>query len=90
MALKPFSWFWMGYWTSFDFVMMIQWLNRILIQVDVHVGFMPNPQDRHDRDRMVVGFTTTFVYLCNQCRSPLKLWDQSPFMGRCTWYNIMW
>jgi len=26
---------------------------------------------RHGRDRMVVGFTTT--YICNQCLSPLKL-----------------
>ena len=33
-------------------------------------------QRRHDRDRMVVGFTTTCT--CNQCLSPLKLWVQIP------------
>ena len=42
------------------------------------------------RDRMVVGFTlpvqsvATFVW-------PLKLWVQTLFVARCTWYNvIMW
>ena len=30
-----------------------------------------------------------YNYLCNQCLSLLKLWVRSPFMGRCTWYNIM-
>ena len=28
--------------------------------------------------------------LCNQCLSPLKLWVRTPFMARCTRYNIMW
>jgi len=28
-------------------------------------------------------------YLCNQCLSPLKLWVRTPFMARCTRYNIM-
>ena len=38
-------------------------------------------------DRMVVGFTTT----CGiSALSPLKLWVQTQFMARCTWYNIMW
>ena len=31
-----------------------------------------------------------YNYLCNQCLSPLKLWVQTPFMSRCTRYNIMW
>ena len=31
-----------------------------------------------------------YNYLCNQCLSPLKLWVQTPFIARCTWYNIMW
>ena len=34
---------------------------------------------------MVVGFT-----ICNQYLSPLKLWVRTPFMARCTRYNIMW
>ena len=28
-------------------------------------------------------------YLCNQCLSSLKLWVWTPFMVRCTWYNII-
>jgi len=39
------------------------------------------------RDRMVVGFTSTYA---NQCLSPLTLWVRTPFMARCTRYNIMW
>jgi len=31
-----------------------------------------------------------YNYLCNQCLSPLKLWVRTPFMVRCTRYNIMW
>jgi hypothetical protein len=31
-----------------------------------------------------------YNYLCNQCISPLKLWVWTPFMARCTRYNIMW
>ena len=31
-----------------------------------------------------------YNYLCNQCLSSLKLWVLTPFMVRCTWYNIMW
>jgi hypothetical protein len=31
-----------------------------------------------------------YNYLCNQCLSPLKLWVRTPFMTRCTRYNIMW
>jgi len=31
-----------------------------------------------------------YNYLCNQCLSPLKLWVRTPFMARCTWYNIIW
>jgi len=31
-----------------------------------------------------------YNYLCNQCLSPLKLWVWTPYMPRCTRYNIMW
>ena len=31
-----------------------------------------------------------YNYLCNQCPSPLKWWVRTPFMARCTPYNIMW
>jgi hypothetical protein len=29
-------------------------------------------------------------YLCNQCLSSLNLWFRTPFMAKCTRYNIMW
>jgi len=29
-------------------------------------------------------------YLCNQWLSQIKLWVRTPFMERCTRYNIMW
>jgi hypothetical protein len=28
-------------------------------------------------------------YLCNQYLLPLKLWVRTPFITRCTWYNIL-
>ena len=31
-----------------------------------------------------------YNYLCNQCPSPLKLWARTPFMAKCTGYNIIW
>ena len=31
-----------------------------------------------------------YNYLCIQCLSPLMLWVWTPFMVRCTRYNIMW
>ena len=31
-----------------------------------------------------------YNYLCNQCLSPLQLWVWTPYMPRCTRYNIMW
>jgi len=31
-----------------------------------------------------------YNYFCNQCLSPLKLWVRTPFIARCTRYNIMW
>jgi hypothetical protein len=30
-----------------------------------------------------------YNYLWNQCLVPLTLWVRTPFMARCTWYNIM-
>ena len=31
-----------------------------------------------------------YNYLCNMRLSPLKLWDRTPFMARCTWDNSVW
>ena len=31
-----------------------------------------------------------YMYLCNQCLLPLTLWVWTPFISRCTRYNIMW
>jgi len=38
---------------------------------------------RRSHDRMVLGFTTTSAYHHKRCVS-------TPFMERCTRYNIMW
>jgi len=32
----------------------------------------------------------SWIYMCNQCLSPLKLWVRTPFMARCIRYNIIW
>ena len=34
----------------------------------------------------------SWIYNClyNQCLSPLKFWVRTPFIARCTRYNIMW
>jgi len=42
-------------------------------------------EGRRGRDHTVV-----YNYLCNQCLSPLKLWDRPPFIARCTRYRIRW
>ena len=34
--------------------------------------------------------TLHIPFLRNQCLSPVKLWVRTPFMPRCTQYNIMW
>ena len=31
-----------------------------------------------------------YTYLCNKCLSTLKLRVRTPFMARCTQYNIIW
>ena len=42
---------------------------------------------RQSRHRMVVGFITTTMYLCNQCLSPLMFWVWISLMTLCTIYN---
>ena len=42
------------------------------------------------RSTFLVDKCLIYNYLCNQCLSPLKLWVRTPFMVRCTQYNIMW
>ena len=34
--------------------------------------------------------SSIYSYICNACLSPPKLWVWTPFMARCTRYNIMW
>ena len=36
------------------------------------------------------GCASPWIRPCNQCLSPLKLWVRTPFIARCTRYNIMW
>ena len=43
--------------------------------------------DHRDRDRMVVGFTTT--YMCNPCLSPLMLWVWVSIRARCTQHYVI-
>ena len=45
------------------------------------------PHSTGGRRGLMLGSWKTF---CNQCLSPLKLWVQTPFMVRCTGYNIIW
>ena len=42
---------------------------------------------RCGRDRMEVGFTTTYA-LCNQCLSPLMLWVRISIRWRCTTLHV--
>jgi hypothetical protein len=44
---------------------------HIFMKGDIQ-NVLEGPLNR-DCNGMVVGFTTTFVYLCNQCLSPLEL-----------------
>jgi len=39
---------------------------------------------RHGRDRMIVGFTTTYAISASEVVS------SNPAQGRCTRYSIMW
>jgi hypothetical protein len=51
------------------------------------------PMHRRGRDRMIVGFTTTFVPSTLYMQSvPIttKVVSMNPVMTRCTQYNIMW
>jgi hypothetical protein len=48
---------------------------------------------RFGHSRNVFSFCYQWIYnyhLYNQCLSPLKLWVRTPFMARCTRYNVMW
>jgi hypothetical protein len=49
-------------------------------------GFKTN-RGHHSRVHMI---SWIYNYLCNQCLSPLMLWDRIPLMVRPTRYNIMW
>ena len=68
----------------------------VKVMTEVHIFMKGDIQNvlegslYHDCDGMVVGFTTTLVYLCNQCLSPLKLWVSTPLMAKFTRYNFMW
>ena len=65
-------------------------LYNLPVTVKINVNWSFTMRGRCGRHRMVVGFTTTTMYLCNQYLSPLKLWVGTPFIARCTRYNIMW
>jgi len=31
-----------------------------------------------------------YIYLCNQCLSPIKMWVWIQLISRYTWCNIIW
>jgi hypothetical protein len=39
------------------------------------------------KDIQAASVSWIYIYLYNQCLSPLKLWVLTPFMARCTRYN---
>jgi len=55
--------------------------------IDLNNAFLLNSQGRRGHDHMVVGFTTSCAI------SAYHHWScefGTPFMARCTQYNIMW
>jgi hypothetical protein len=64
-------------------LVFLQSFNNIIICFMCSL-FLPGPSWSWSYGSLIYNF------LCNQCLSPLKLWVRSPFMARCTPYNIMW
>jgi len=65
----------------------ISWMDAnlcsFMLIVSLYLFCDGDPFTKTRRDccgRMVVGFTTTYLY--NQCQSPLQLWVRTPFMAR--------
>jgi hypothetical protein len=50
------------------------------------IGFLCcfNLRGRRGHDRMVVRFTTIYIFVCNECLSPLMLWVRISIRARCT------
>jgi hypothetical protein len=65
-------------------IFVITWKKRCHLRLLSHL----TEPCSHCRDRMrIVGFTTTCAI--SACHQLIKLWIRTPFMARCTRYNIM-
>jgi hypothetical protein len=70
---------------AFQILLTGEYTKSIIFYVDVVIVYI-NPGGGHrDRDRMVVGFTTTCTI---SALAPPTLCFQIPFMARCIRYNI--
>ena len=79
LYLNSFMTFWPGWLTGFEQNIIYIPFIYILINI-ICIG----PSSSWSYGSWI------YNYLWNQCLSPLKLWDWTLFMARCTRYNIMW
>ena len=66
---------------TYDWTVKYEWKDS-LQYISLHLGWGPSWSWSYG--------SWIYNYLWNQCLSPLKLWVRTPFMARCTRYNIMW
>ena len=66
---------------TYDWTVKYEWKDS-LHYISLHLGWGPSWSWSYG--------SWIYNYLWNQCLSPLKLWVRTPFMARCTRYNIMW
>ena len=66
---------------AYDWTVIYEWKDS-LHYISLHLGWGPSWSWSYG--------SWIYNYLWNQCLSPLKLWVRTPFMARCTRYNIMW
>ena len=79
-----FSYYFPQYWLFHNLILLLMYWSLINIASLLLYGCL------RGRDRMLVGFITTYAIICNQCLSPQKLWIRIPLMAMCTRCNIMW
>ena len=75
----------------FDFIIVpTLWYFFILLLTSEQIVTVI-PITSRNRSKYYVGYTTQIATSEDSCSlSPLQLWVRTPFMGRCTWCNIMW
>jgi hypothetical protein len=96
-------WQYMCCWLGKNLIIVLEYLP---IRNDLNFAFIPNIKAEFwalflfflkDEIPKTIGASWSWSYgkwiyncLCNHCISPLKLWVRTPFMSRCTPYNVMW